>query len=195
MLIPSFDASQAQGKHLPGEAGIWIFVLGDMLLFSSFFVTYLIYREAEVLLYSESQLALNKNFGAINTLLLLLSSWFVAISVKQFRTRDFISSSRLIMAAMLCGIGFATIKIIEFSEKFQKGITPLTNDFFMFYFMLTGIHFVHLLIGLGVLSFCWFVIRRESRDSDVSTLESGATFWHMVDLLWIVLFPLLYLLK
>jgi len=84
----------------------------------------------------------------------------------------------------------------EYSEKIGHDITPVTNNFYMFYFMLTGIHFMHVLLGLGVLVFLWLRSRRASiTPGDIVLFESGATFWHMVDLLWIVLFPLLYLMK
>ena len=182
-------------KHLPGEEGIWVFVLGDMLLFSLFFGTFLYYRNEQVALFTQSQLELNQHYGAINTLLLLTSSWFVATAVQLYRKKETALAARLIGPAFLCGLGFAIIKIIEFSEKIGAGITLTTNDFFMFYFMFTGIHFVHVLIGLGVLAYLWSTARHKSDGSAIRTLENGATFWHMVDLLWIVLFPLIYLLK
>jgi len=182
-------------KRLPGEEGIWAFVLGDMLIFSLFFGTFLYYRNEQTDIFLQSQLLLNKNYGAINTLLLLTSSWFVATAVHMYRKDNLQWTSRLLASGFLCGIGFAIIKVIEFSDKFRAGITLNTNDFFMFYFMFTGIHFVHVLIGLGVLFFIWRTVRRTPQGSGIRTLENGATFWHMVDLLWIVLFPLIYLLK
>ena len=166
-----------------------------MLLFSLFFGTFLYYRDEQTALFTQSQLELNQHYGAVNTLLLLTSSWFVATAVHLYRKKEQAWAARLIAPAFLCGLGFAIIKVIEFSEKIRAGITLTTNDFFMFYYMFTGIHFLHVLIGLGVLAYLWNTARGKHDDSAIRTLENGATFWHMVDLLWIVLFPLIYLLK
>jgi len=106
---------------------------------------------------------------------------------------------------MCCGLGFAAVKIIEYREKITAGITLTTNDFYMYYYIFTGLHFLHVLIGMGVLVFLWFkaraAVQRKGELSDgdnekeMMLIESGASYWHMVDLLWIVLFPLLYLMK
>ena len=88
------------------------------------------------------------------------------------------------------------LKIVEYSGKVSVGITPLTNEFFMFYFAYTGIHLLHVLIGLGVLVFLTLKARRTScSPREMRTFESGGVFWHLVDLLWIVLLPLLYLVR
>ena len=188
-------APAPDARRLPGEEGIWAFVLGDMLLFSLFFGTFLYYRNEQPELFLQSQLLLNKNYGAVNTLLLLTSSWFVATAVHMYRKNNTVWAGRFLASGFLCGLGFAIIKIAEFTEKFRAGITLNTNDFFMYYFMFTGIHFLHVLIGLGVLFFIRRTALQTPDGSGIRTLENGATFWHMVDLLWIVLFPLIYLLK
>lgn len=188
-------ANAQPGKRLPGEEGIWAFVLGDMVIFSLFFGTFLFYRKEQPELFAQSQLLLNQHYGVINTLLMLTSSWFVATAVFLYRRKDGERAARMIAPAFLCGIGFVIIKIFEFSEKFLAGITLTTNDFFILYFMFTGIHLVHVLIGLAVLFFLWLTARHTPDGTAIRTMENGATFWHMVDLLWIVLFPLIYLLK
>ena len=188
-------APGASARRLPGEEGIWAFVLGDMLIFSLFFGTFLYYRNEQTELFLQSQLLLNKNYGAANTLLLLTSSWFVATALHMYRKQNTEWAARFLAAGFLCGLGFAVIKVTEFGEKFRAGITLNTNDFFMYYFMFTGIHFLHVLIGLVVLFFIRRTALQTPDGSGIRTLENGATFWHMVDLLWIVLFPLIYLLK
>lgn len=195
-------------EHLPGEVGIWVFILGDMLVFALFFIVFTYYRGLNTELYLQSQAALNQNYGALNTLLLLLSSWFVVVAVGDVRSSVGNAaansglvqnpSSRaplLLSLAFLCGCGFATVKIIEYSEKFSAGISITSNEFFMYYYIFTGLHFLHVLIGLGVLVFLWRKARVGVQKKDLILMESGATFWHMVDLLWIVLFPLIYLMK
>jgi len=188
--------SDRRPRHLPGEEGVWVFILGDMMIFSLFFCVYSYYRSLEPALYLQSQALLNQNFGAINTIFLLASSWFVVLAVHSVRGGEGHLAPRFIALAFLCGLAFAVVKVLEYSEKIGEGISLVTNEFFMYYFIFTGIHFLHVLIGLAVLAFLW----RRAR-SGVHTkkervfLESGASFWHMVDLLWIVLFPLLYLMR
>ena len=97
---------------------------------------------------------------------------------------------------MLCGIAFGISKAIEYGGKLAAGITPMSNDFYMFYFSLTGIHLLHVIGGCVMLTVFWLKARKGEFDSrNLKVLESGATYWHMVDLLWIFLFPLLYLLR
>lgn len=195
-LIATAPPASAKARHLPGEAGIWVFVLGDMVIFALFFAVFTFYRGENVQMFLDSQAKLNQNYAVINTIFLLTSSWFVVMALHAVRHNLVRYVRPLIGLAWLCGLGFGVVKIIEYSEKISHGITLTTNDFFMYYYVFTGIHFMHLLIGMAVLTFLWFKARKPSFDAhDVIVYESGATFWHMVDLLWIVLFPLLYLMK
>lgn len=179
---------------MPGEPGIWMFIFGDMLVFSLFFVTFAYYRAEDIALYRASQAQLNQMFGALNTFLMLSSSWFVASAVQQGRLGRAQASSRLFGLGFLCGLSFGVVKFFEYGEKIRIGITPATNDFFMYYYMFTGIHLMHVLIGMGVLAYMAAYARAGVGDEKrIRNLESGASFWHVVDLLWIVLFALLYL--
>ncbi len=183
-------------RRVPGEAGIWVLILGDMSAFGAFFGTFLYYRAQDTAVFVESQRLLSQHFGAINTLLLLISSWFVVIALNAARTGRLQITRRLLACAWLCGLAFVAVKYFEWGDKLRAGITPATNDFFMYYFIFTGIHLLHLVIGLGVLGFLVALAQRPQLTArDHMNLESGACFWHMVDLLWIVLFPLLYLIK
>jgi len=184
-----------QTPHVPGETGVWVFILGDMTVFAVFFATFIFYRSEDVALFNASQLQLNQNLGALNTLLLLTSSWFVVRGVNACRAGGAQSAPGLFGLALLCGLGFGALKTIEYSEKFQQGITPLTNDFFMYYFVFTGIHMIHVIIGCGLLLSMILHCRKHANDANMLLLEGGASFWHMVDLLWIVLFPLIYLVR
>lgn len=190
----SIVAQSRAAKVLPGEEGVWILVLGDLIVFGLFFITYLYYRAREAEVFDRSQALLNVHFGVINTLLLLTSSWFVVMGVEAMRNGRNERAKTLWHLAFLCGAGFCAIKAIEYTEKFHEGITLVTNNFFMYYFMYTGIHLLHVVIGLGVLIFL-ICKTDEAAPRDVPLFESGATFWHMVDLLWIMLFPLLYLVR
>lgn len=187
-------APSVRARHMPGEPGIWVFIFGDMMVFTLFFVTFAWYRGENMDLFAASHALLNQVFGVINTFLMLSSSWFVATAVRMARE----NRPRLVVAgfggAFLCGIGFVVSKVFEYGEKIRAGITPATNDFFMYYYVFTGIHLMHVLIGMGVLAFMAAYARSGAFDTHkVRNLESGASFWHVVDLLWIVLFALLYL--
>ena len=190
----SVVAHARPAKVLPGEEGVWVLVFGDMIVFGLFFVTYLYYMGLEAELFERSQALLNVHFGVINTLLLLTSSWFVVMGVEAVRDGHNRRAKALLRLAFLCGAGFCAIKALEYTEAFREGVTLVTNNFFMFYFMYTGIHLLHVAIGLAVLLF--LIHETEAATpQDARLFESGATFWHMVDLLWIMLFPLLYLVR
>ncbi len=99
-------------------------------------------------------------------------------------------------AAFVCATLFGIDKVIEYAEKLSVGITPATNPFFTYFFMFTGVHAMHLIIGMVVLARMRRIAGQPALDaSDVRAIESGATYWHLVDLLWVVLFALLYLLN
>ena len=182
--------------HIPGEVGIWIFILGDMFVFAAFFAVYTFYYRQAPGLFSSSQARLDINYGLINTFLLLTSSWFVVLGVNAVRCGQSRTSARLFALALLCGLGFAGLKIVEYAAKVAAGINPMSNDFFMYYFILTGIHLAHVMIGMVLLVVLTRAAARgAARSGDLPLLEAGACYWHMVDILWIVLFCLLYLWK
>lgn len=179
------------GNHVPGEAGIWVLISGDIVIFSMLFIAFAHYRGQSMEVFQHSQAFLNQTFGLLNTILMLTSSWFVATGVNAARNGAKLVSQRLFLAALVCGLGFLVLKGFEYGEKVRAGLVITTDDFFMFYYVLSGVHALHVLIGTGVLIFMLRHARSET--VNVTNLESGAMFWHLVDLLWIVLFALLYL--
>ena len=184
-----------QTPYLPAEEGVWAFIIGDLLVFSLFFGLFLYYRAWDIALFQEAQRQLNTHYGLVNTLLLLTSSLLVALGLHAYRQQQPARTTTLFMAALLCGAGFSTLKILEYSEKIGQGFTMLSNDFFMFYFVFTGIHFFHVVLGMLILTGLIAHLQRAKRsDSQLKWLEAGALYWHLVDLLWIVLFPLFYLI-
>lgn len=186
--------SSSRDGHLPGDGHMWVMVLGDLVIFGAYFIIFMIYRAMSPQEFLESQQHLNLNIGALNTLVLLTSSWFVARSVSAVRTGDHSRALRLTYLGGLCGVLFVVIKAYEWTAKIVQGYTMSTNQFFMFYYMLTGVHLFHVALGLLILG---IVVRelRNPRRRRVSMAESGATYWHMVDLLWIVIFALLYVMR
>ncbi len=197
MRDAALEAPSSDRNRNPGEDGIWIFVGGDLSIFALFFVVFLYYRGLDLELFNQSREALSIPLGLLNTLILLTSSWFLASAIEDMREGHFERAPKLLVGSIVLGLGFVLVKYFEYSEKISNGITLVTNDFYMYYYILTGIHLFHLIIGLGVLLF----LLKKSRDlsawgrNSATLFESGAIYWHMVDLLWIFIFPLLYLLR
>ncbi|KAA9160468.1 cytochrome c oxidase subunit 3 family protein [Amycolatopsis acidicola] len=180
--------------HVPGEPGIWLFIFGDMCVFAVFFAVFLRARMQEPALFAQSRPELSIALGTVNTVVLLTSSLCVALGVRAYRRSERTTAVRLFTGAMGCGAGFLVIKLVEYATKLAAGITPATNTFFLYYFIFTAIHAVHVVLGLGGLTVLRAFAGKHTRGvHDLRVVEIGATFWHMVDLLWIVLFPLFYL--
>jgi nitric oxide reductase NorE protein len=184
-----------QEPHVPGELGVWTFITGDLVLFSFLFYLFLQYRSGQLALFTQSQRQLNQTQGLANTLLMLSSSWLVASALRAARRQQLRLATCCMTGAFGCGAGFIVVKYFEYSAKVRAGYTPNSNDFFMYYYVYTGIHLIHVIIGMGVLATLAVYTRSTSPAGSVKIqhLESGATFWHLVDLLWIILFALLYL--
>ena len=181
-------------RHLPGEEGVWVFIGGDMLVFAVFFVAFLFARMENLPLFETSQATLDRGLGLLNTVLLLTSSWCVARAVKLARAGR-AGGRRMVLGAMGLGLGFVVVKAVEYTAKVSAGYTLNTNEFFIYYFMFTGIHLLHVLIGLGVLAYTASRFGKDGLPSNgMGLLEGTGAFWHLVDLLWIVLFALFYLI-
>lgn len=181
---------------LPGDFAIWIFIFAEMLAFGVLFVAYAFTRAKNVELFNESQLTLSRTSGAINTLVLITSSYFVVRSVAAIKRGLSKQCAHWLTGAFLLGGVFASIKLVEFNTKFAADITMSTNNFYMFYLSLTFFHFMHVLMGMAILA-CIIVKARRGGYSpqDHTGVETGASFWHMVDFLWIILFPLVYIIR
>lgn len=182
-------------EALPGDFAIWIFIFAEMLAFGVLFIAYAFSRAGDVELFNASQQTLSRTAGLINTLLLITSSYFVACAVKAIKSGLSRHCANWLSGALLLGGLFVVIKLIEFNEKFDAGISLSTNTFYMFYLSLTFFHLMHVLMGMIILGFIIAKARRGgySRHDHVG-VETGASFWHMVDLLWIILFPLIYVI-
>lgn len=194
--LPVPSATEPGEKRLHGDLAIWIFILAELLAFAVFFLAYAFSRARHVELFNTSQLTLDRTSGAINTLLLLAASALVVAAVRQVAQGLKQSGSRYLLAALGCGAGFLCIKGLEFKAKFAAGISLSSNTFYMFYLSLTGFHFLHVLLGMAILLILWRQTRRgDYGPGQMNGLESGAAYWHMVDLVWLVLFPLVYVLR
>ncbi|HUB53775.1 MAG TPA: cytochrome c oxidase subunit 3 [Mycobacterium sp.] len=180
--------------HVPGEASMWFFVIGDLLIFGVYFVGYMYFRGQNHQLFLASQARLNVDIGAINTVVLLTSSLFVALGTAAARAGNIAAGLRGFWIGLAFGAAFPLLKMFEWIPEITAGLTPGTNLFFMYYYVMTGMHLCHVALGLVILC---FVIRnlKTSIPPKISFIETGATYWHMVDVLWLVLFALLYLMR
>jgi nitric oxide reductase NorE protein len=182
--------------RIPGEEGIWVFVLGDMTVFALFFATFMYSRAKNPDIFARDHASLNVAVGTVNTVLLLCSSLFVVLAVQKVLAGGHRSAPRLFGAALGCGLGFVTVKAVEWSHLFGSGKTVGSGEFFSYYFMFTGIHLAHVLIGCALLSRLIAISRKpQLAGRDAMMCEAGGIFWHMVDLLWVVLFALFYLMR
>jgi nitric oxide reductase NorE protein len=189
----TIPAAQPQAVHIPGEAGLWIMIFGDMMVFGLFFITFAAYRIDEAALFAASQHQLNQALGLINTVLLLTSSFAVATAVKTLRAGHHDSARRATTVGIALGLGFVGVKAMEYGEKFAAGILPTTNDFFMFYFAFTAIHLLHVLVGLAALLFVRSRCTPNIASVAMGAVEGCGVFWHLVDVLWVILFAIFYL--
>ncbi len=184
----------------PGDFAVWIIIYIELLTFGLFFLGYIYSRRADVELFNASQLLLDTKSGFVNTLILITSSYFVVKAVQAIKILEIekakLQAQRWLLGAIGLGGVFLVIKLMEFIGKYQDGINLSTNKFFMFYFLLTMFHFMHVMLGMIIL----YNLYNKTKiggytSSDHKGLESGASYWHMVDLLWIVLFPLIYIIR
>jgi nitric oxide reductase NorE protein len=185
-------ATARPDAHLPGDGAMWVMVLGDLIIFGAYFVIYMVHRAMAPAAFLAAQQHLSLTAGVLNTVVLLTSSWFIARSVLAARAGDHTTALRLTYAGGLCGLLFIGIKVYEWSAKIADGHTLGAGEFFGFYYMLTGVHLFHVALGLLILG---IVVRELRTTRRMSMVESGATYWHMVDLLWIVIFGLLYVMR
>lgn len=182
--------------HLPGDLAIWIFIFAELLVFGVFFASYAFTRAGNVELFDTYQATLDRQAGMINTLLLIAGSFLVARAVAAIRLDQASAAARWLAWSLLAGGGFVVVKTIEYEAKFSAGINLSTNTFYMFYISLTFFHFMHVILGMVILAALLVNTRRGKYSAaDHHGMDSGASYWHMVDLVWIVLFPLVYLLK
>jgi len=189
-------AERTKPRRLPGVDGVWVFIGADLVIFAILFLSFMQDRLKNPAIFEASRQTLNMHLGGIDTLILLTSSWSVALAVQAMKRDQIDREPRLLLGGAVTGLMFVASKSIEYFEKFAHGITPGTNPFYMWYFTLTGIHLIHVVVGTSLLTYLWVRSWRGTYDHlHRAVPESVASYWHLVDLLWIVLFPLLYLMK
>ncbi|BBZ47791.1 cytochrome c oxidase subunit 3 family protein [Mycobacterium parmense] len=183
-----------RARFVPGQPDMWAFVLFETLVFTGYFAFYLFYRARSPELYLHAQAHLDLRVGVFNTLVLLLSSWSVARCVQSARVGADRAAVRDVALTAAFAAVFLFVKVFEWARLVRTGNGLDSDDFFTYYLFLTGIHFVHLLIGLvalGVVAYQLLSPRRRSQE----IVETCATYWHTVDFLWVLIFALLYVVR
>jgi nitric oxide reductase NorE protein len=181
--------------RIPGEVGVWCLIFGDLLVFSVIFVVFMHSRAADPELFNESQATLHRVFGGLNTVILLTSSLVVVLAVVAIRLGKRQTARKLLYAAVLCAGVFLANKAVEWTMLLIEGHGPPVNSYYMYFFVLTGLHAAHVVLGVVLLLVLIAFTRKDAlTEYQYSFVESGACFWHLVDLLWLIIFPLLYLM-
>lgn len=178
----------------PGGLLIWIVIFLELITFSMALIFLAFFSKENPELFHTSRLQLNATYGAINTMLLLTSGFFMATSMHQLKKPNFDKASFYMKLTMLGGVLFLVLKSIEYYEKIQHGLVMGDNTFFNFYWLLTGFHVIHVIVGLIILVSMYFGIKKKRENVNLEDAEAGAAFWHMCDLIWLLLFPMLYLI-
>lgn len=194
------------------KLGMWLFLGQEVLFFSGLFVGYAVIRINYPEAFAAGSAELDKIMGAINTIVLLFSSLTAALAVRSAQLGERQRVSQFLIATIVCAFIFLIVKYFEYSAKFEHGLLPgvhwhphladghppfpaHTHVFFGIYFMLTGLHGIHVAIGIGVLGWIlWRNNRGEFSPEWWTPVDLSALYWHLVDLIWIFLFPLLYLI-
>jgi len=182
-------------KKLPGDLAMWFFILAELTVFAIFFIGFAVSEQLNIEIFAQGKAQLHQTSGLINTIALITSSFFVALALSAMHKSQAKKAVFLILVAKVFALIYISVKIWEYFSLFEQGITIETNTFFTLYFLITAFHLMHVLLGMVMLSFiahsAW---HNKYQNKDLSGFEAGASYWHMVDLLWIVLFPLIYVI-
>ncbi len=173
--------------ELPGDLMMWVLILSELLVFGAALLAFLAVGATDPVRFAADRALLNQTAGAVNTIVLVTSGMFAALSVSAREVENFRRSRFCLFAAAALGCVFLLVKAVEYSAKLGEGIGLDTSPFFTFYFLITGFHALHVVAGIVILLLVAYA-------DSVRNIETAAAFWHMVDLVWVLLFPMIYLL-
>jgi len=195
------NASAIESHHLPvknrlpGDLAMWFFILAELTVFALFFIGFAISEQQNLVMFSQGKAKLHQTAGQINTIALITSSFFVALALNVMHKGRGRQASFLLIIAKLVACIYIAVKISEYLLLFEQGIDIETNTFFTLYFLITAFHLMHVLLGMVILAYVnHSAFKGKYSTNNLSGFESGASYWHMVDLLWIILFPLIYVI-
>jgi cytochrome c oxidase subunit 3 len=194
-------------QHEAATLGMWLFLITEVMFFGGLFLAYMLYRIWYPRAWSEASLELNVVLGGTNTIVLIGSSLTMALAVRAAQTGLRKQTVVWLLLTMALGLTFLVIKYFEYAEKFEHHHVPGINFhfpgpdagpaqiYFSLYFLMTGLHATHMLIGFGLLSvITWMAARGRFSPDWYTPVEMSGLYWHFVDIVWIFLFPLLYLI-
>ena len=188
--------------------GMWVFLVTEIMFFGGLFMAYLVYRHASPMGFQEASHHLDIMWGTINTALLIMSSLTMAFAVRAAQTSQPARTQVMwLLWTIALGAGFLGIKVIEYTDKFTHHLVPGPNfqwtglypkpaeQFYSLYFAMTGLHALHMIIGIGIMAvIAWMAWRKTFNSEYYTPVEVAGLYWHFVDIVWIFLFPLLYLI-
>ena len=198
---------ETHGPGVTARTGLWLFLLSEILLFGGMFILYSMYRYRFHADFHAGSMELSRFDGTLNTIVLLTSSLTVVIALFSLHEKRNLRRSAIFLAATIAlGLTFLVVKTFEWSAKFEHGLYPgakfLSSQphgfilFFGLYFTMTGLHALHVIVGMAVLSFVLnFALRGKITPERINIMENGALYWHLVDIIWIFLYPLFYLIS
>lgn len=178
----------------PGGILMWLLIFLELFTFGAILIALVISSKDNPEVFHRSRLYLDTTLGAINTVFLLVSGFFMATTVHLFKVNNISKTLFYLKLTMLGGVLFLIVKSIEYYLKIEGGFNIGYNSFFTFYWLLTGFHVIHVIVGLVILIFMYFGIKKSGQQTALEDLEASAAFWHMCDLIWLLLFPTLYLI-
>jgi heme/copper-type cytochrome/quinol oxidase subunit 3 len=195
--VSTHEAHRARPIGVTGidnrKLGMWIFLASEVMLFTGFIGSFVNLRAANLVMMEEAAALLNRPLGALNTFILITSSLTMAMAVGAMNRRNRAWVKLFLVLTILLGTSFLGVKAVEYAQKFEHHYTPHTNLFFSFYFIMTGLHALHVLVGVVILTVLLASVARNSVRTDEIVVENVGLYWHFVDVVWIFLFPLLYL--
>lgn len=182
-------------RALPGDLAMWFFILAELAVFGILILAFAVTQWLQPELFRAGRAVLDSSMGLALTLSLLTSGFFAALAVEQVRRGRAQGGAILLLAALLSACGYVVLKLQEYAHLAGLGYGLEHDTFFTLYWILTGFHFLHVLLGMVILAWMAERCRRRAYEPHAcSGLESGVLYWHMVDLVWVLLFPLVYVL-
>ncbi|WP_246498649.1 cytochrome c oxidase subunit 3 family protein [Microvirga soli] len=173
-------------SDLPGHPMMWVLILTEVVTFGLLLATFAVTGAVRPGVFAAGRAQLDPVLGGVNTIVLITSGWLAALAVEA-RMIERRRSARLLLAgAAALGCVFIAVKVVEYAAKVQAGIGLETDTFFTLYFLITGFHLLHVVLGIVMIA---AVVLHDSPEN----LKTGTAFWHMVDLVWVVMYPLVYL--
>jgi len=191
-LIP---VSQNNTKSLPGDLAMWVFIVMELTVFAIFFIAFAVAQRVNENMFALGRESLDLFVGLFCTLFLIVSSYFVALSVKAIKSEDNLLAKRLLIYSLVLASFYLILKLSEYSSLAEQGFDLSFNSFYTLYFLITGFHFMHVLMGMVILAYMGKQANKGKYSANnCSGFEAGASYWHMIDLLWVIIFFLVYVI-